>query len=444
VFAERRQQLLNTMGPDAVAVFVGGRLAVRSADTEFPFRQDSDFWYLTGFDHPDAVAILSTRDGPAFSLFVQPRNRAAETWTGFRPGVEGAVSDYDAEEAHPREDFLEKLPEFLRGARRIYHTLGRDRDIDARIISLQDEIRRQSRGGVLPANEIIDPRLIVHEMRLHKSDDEIALMQRAADISFEAHHRAARLAQPGRHEYELEAELAHAFRSRGGTGPAYGSIVGSGVNATILHYIRNDQKLAQGDVVLIDAGVEVEGYASDVTRTYPVGGRFEPAARDLYEVVLAAQLAAIDTSAPGKTLPEIHSAALRVLCEGMVTLGVLKGSVDELIESEAYRPYYMHGTSHWLGLDVHDVGAYVTRESKTKQAPDPAGDAKPRPLCKGMVYTIEPGLYISADDPNAPDAFKGIGIRIEDDIVVTENGILNLNRDIPKTVEAIEAWVQGH
>lgn len=443
MFAERRQQMLNAMGPGAVAVFVGGRLAVRSADTEFPFRQDSDFWYLTGFDHPDAVAILSTRDGPSFSLFVQPRDRAAETWTGFRPGVEGAVSDYDAEEAHPREDFLEKLPEFLRGARRIYHTLGRDRDIDARIISLQDEIRRQSRGGVLPANEIVDPRLIVHEMRLHKSDDEIELMQRAADISCEAHHRAARLTQPDRFEYELEAELAHTFRSRGGTGPAYGSIVGSGVNATILHYIRNDQKLAKGDVVLIDAGVEVEGYASDVTRTYPVGGRFEPAARDLYEVVLAAQLAAIDTSAPGRTLPEIHSAALRVLCEGMATLGVLKGSVDELIETEAYRPYYMHGTSHWLGLDVHDVGAYVTKASATGQTSDQAVEATPRPLSRGMVYTIEPGLYISAEDPNAPDAFKGIGIRIEDDIVVTENGILNLNRDIPKTVEAIEAWVQG-
>ncbi len=427
------------MGPDAVAVFVGGRLAVRSADTEYPFRQDSDFWYLTGFDHPDAVAILSTRDGPSFSLFVQPRDPAAETWTGFRPGVEGAVSDFDAEQAHPREDLLEKLPELLRGAQRIYHTLGRDRDIDARIISLQDEIRRQSRGGILPANEIVDPRLLVHEMRLHKSDDEIQLMQRAADISCEAHRRAALLAQPGRHEYELEAELAYIFRSRGGAGPAYGSIVGSGVNATILHYIRNDQQLAKGDLVLIDAGVEVEGYASDVTRTYPVGGRFEPAARDLYEVVLAAQLAAIDASGPGKTLPEIHSAALHVLCEGLVTLGVLKGSVDEMIESEGYRPYYMHGTSHWLGLDVHDVGAYVTKSGKQDQA----GEAKPRPLCKGMVYTIEPGLYISENDPNAPEAFKGIGIRIEDDIVITEDGILNLNRDIPKTVDAIEAWVRG-
>jgi len=430
------------MGPDAVAVFVGGRLAVRSADTEYPFRQDSDFWYLTGFDHPDAVAILSTRDGPSYRLFVQPRDPAAETWTGFRPGVEGAVSDYEAEEAHPRENFLEKLPELLRGARRIYHTLGRDRDIDARIISLQDEIRRQSRGGILPADEIVDPRLLVHEMRLHKSDAEIELMQRAADISYEAHHRAALLAQPGRHEYELEAELAYTFRSRGGTGPAYGSIVGSGINATILHYIRNDQKLAQGDLVLIDAGVEVEGYASDVTRTYPVGGRFKPEARDLYQVVLAAQLAAIDASGPGKTLPEIHSAALRILCEGMVTLGILCGNVDEIIESEAYKPYYMHGTSHWLGLDVHDVGAYVSKDVTKDGTRDQTDKANPRPLCKGMVYTIEPGLYISADDPKAPEAFRGIGIRIEDDIVVTEDGILNLNRDIPKSVDAIEAWVR--
>ncbi len=441
MFAERRQLLLDSMGPDAVAVFVGGRLAVRSADTEYPFRQDSDFWYLTGFDHPDAVALLSTHDGPAYSLFVQPRDLAAETWTGFRPGVEGAVADYGADEAHPRQELLEKLPERLRGARRIYHTLGRDNAIDARIISLQDEIRRQSRGGILPANEIVDPRLLVHEMRLFKSEAEIQLMQRAADISCEAHHRAASLAHPDRHEYELEAALAHTFRSLGGTGPAYGSIVGGGRNATILHYIRNDQKLKKGELVLIDAGVEVEGYASDVTRTYPVGGHFEPAARDLYEIVLAAQLAAIDVSKPGKTLPEIHSVALRVLCEGMLELGILKGSVDEVIENESFRPYYMHGTSHWLGLDVHDVGAYVTQAPQT--GANATGEAKPRPLGKGMVYTVEPGLYIRADDPKAPEAFKGIGIRIEDDIVVTEDGILNLNREIPKTVDAIEAWVQG-
>ncbi len=427
------------MGPEAVAIFVGGRLAVRSADTEFPFRQDSDFWYLTGFDHPQAIAVFSTREGPDFTLFVQPCDPVAETWNGYRPGVEGAVDDYEADIAYPVEEILSKLPEILRGAARLYHVLGRDREIDARIVALQEEIRRQSRGGVLPVNEIVDPRRIVHEMRLLKSPAEIALMQRAADISFEAHRRAARMAQPGRFEYELEAELAHAFRSRGGTGPAYNSIVGSGVNGTILHYVRNDQELAPGQIVLIDAGVEYEGYASDVTRTYPVGGRFESAARDLYEIVLSAQLASIEASQPGATLPEIHAASVRALCEGMADLGILEGEVDGLIESEAYRPYYMHGTSHWLGLDAHDVGAYVIK-NVTKNGGE---ETKPRPLEAGMAYTIEPGLYIAKDDASAPEAFKGLGIRIEDNLVVTKEGILNLTREIPKRIDEIEAWVRG-
>jgi Xaa-Pro aminopeptidase len=433
VFAERRQKFLDAMGPDAVAIFVGARLMTRSADTEFPFRQDSDFWYLTGFDHPDAIAILSTRTGPAFTLFVQPRDPTAETWTGYRPGVEGATADYDADAAHARDELLDKLPDALRGADRIYHVLGRDGEIDARIISFQEEIRRQSRGGVLPAREIIDPRLALDEMRLIKSDAEIELMQRAADISLEAHAAAARLTHAGHFEYELEAELGRIFRARGGAGPAYGTIVGGGRNATILHYIRNDQVLREGEVVLIDAGVEYQGYASDVTRTYPVGGRFEPAARDIYQVVLEAQLAAIAAARPATTLPDIHSAALRALCEGMVSLGILSGSIDEIIEKETYRPYYMHGTSHWLGLDVHDVGAYVKRTG--------GAEAKPRPLEPGMAFTIEPGLYVGANDENAPAAFRGIGVRIEDDIVVTENGILNLNREIPKKVDDVEAWV---
>ncbi|MCR9094655.1 MAG: aminopeptidase P N-terminal domain-containing protein [bacterium] len=435
MFAERRQQMLQAMGPDAVAIFVGGRLAVRSADTEYPFRQDSDFWYLTGFDHPDAIAVLSTREGPDFTLFVQPRDRDAEIWTGYRPGVDGAVADYDADEAHPIEAFHAKLPDLLRGAARIYHVLGRDAAIDARIVALQEEIRRQSRGGVLPANELIDPRLLVHEMRLVKSPAEIEIMQRAADISLEGHHRAARACFAGRHEYELEAELAYAFRARGGSGPAYGSIVGSGKNATILHYITNDQPLAAGEVVLIDAGVELEGYASDVTRCYPVDGRFEPAARALYELVLAAQLASFEVSRPGGTLPEVHMATVRVLTQGLVDLGFLSGDLDGLIEKEAYKPYYMHGTSHWLGLDVHDVGAYVVKNGDEKPSP--------RPLAPGMAYTIEPGLYVSPDDPNAPDRFKGIGIRIEDNVVITEDGHLNLTRSIPKTADDIEAWIKG-
>ncbi len=440
MFAQRRQQVLEAMGPDAVAIFVGARLAVRSGDTEFPFRQDSDFWYLTGFDHPDAVAILSTRDGPSFTLFVQPRDPAAETWTGYRPGVDGALEDYGADAAHPIGELDAKLEEHVRGAARLYHAFGRAGDIDARIVSLQDEIRRQSRGGVLPAREIVDPRLIVHEMRLVKSPTEIELMQHAADISREAHAKTARLVREGRFEYELEAELAHVFRARGGAGPAYGSIVGSGHNATILHYIRNDRRLEKGEVVLIDAGVEYQGYASDVTRTYPVDGHFESAARDVYEVVLAAQLAAIEASRPGTTLPEIHQAALRVLCDGMVGLGLLEGEVDDLIEKEAYKPYYMHGTSHWLGLDVHDVGAYVVEPAEAGgNASD--SEARPRPLAAGMAYTIEPGIYVGRDDPNAPEALKGIGIRIEDDIVVTDDGILNLTREIPKQIDEIEAWV---
>ncbi len=445
--------MLDAMGPGAIAIFVGARLQTRSADTEFPFRQDSDFWYLTGFDHPDAVAILSTRDGPRFTLFVQPRDPAAETWTGYRPGVEGAVSDFDADAAYPRDEFLSKLSETLRGAERIYHVLGRDLEIDASIISLQEDIRRRSRGGVLPVREIIDPRIELHEMRLFKSEAEIALMQHAADITLEAHGAAARLTHPGRFEYELEAELGRVFRGRGGVGPAYGTIVGGGHNATILHYIRNDQELHAGDVVLIDAGVEYQGYASDVTRTYPVGGRFESATRDVYEVVLEAQMAAIGVSRPGATLPEIHAKAVRVLCEGMVSLGILKGSVDEIIEKETYRRCYMHGTSHWLGLDVHDVGAYVKHQEVEHQDAKQKGarestlkssktdTLQPRPLEPGMTFTIEPGLYLGVNDDEVPEAFRGIGIRIEDDIVVTKSGILNLNERIPKKVDEIEAWV---
>lgn len=435
MFAERRKLLLDAMGPDAVALFVGARLVTRSADTEFPFRQDSDFWYLTGFDHPDAVAVLSTREGPEFTLFVQPRDPAAETWTGYRPGVEGAVGEFGADAAFRRDELPEKLSEILRGADRIYHVLGRDADLDQRVVALQEEIRRQSRGGVLPARELVDPRIALHEMRLFKSDAEIALMQHAADISREAHGAAARLTHPGRFEYELEAELGRVFRARGGSGPAYGSIVGGGKNATILHYIRNDQELQAGDVVLIDAGVEYQSYASDVTRTYPVGGRFEAAHKDVYELVLAAQTASIDASRPGATLPDVHNASVRTLCDGLISLGILGGSVDEAIEKEGYRRYYMHGTSHWLGLDVHDVGAYVKKNG--------SGETKPRPLEPGMAYTIEPGLYFGPKDSEVPEAYRGIGVRIEDDVVVTREGITNLTEAIPKTVADVEAWVQA-
>lgn len=418
------------MGPDAVAIFIGARVAIRSNDTEYPFRQDSDFWYLTGFDHPDAVAILRTDDGPPFTLFVQPRDRAAETWTGYRPGLEGARDDYAADAAHAIDDLLKELPRIVEGARRIYHVLGRHSELDRRLVELLDELRRRSRMGVTPADEIVDPRSIVHEMRLLKEKDEVDLLRRAASITREGHLEAARLAHEGHFEYELEAALDYGYRRRGAAGPAYASIVGGGANASILHYVRNDQPLRDGELVLIDSGAEVEGYAADVTRTYPVGGRFSAARRDVYDAVLAAQQAALEASRPGATLDEIHDVTLRCLVEGMLGLGLLSGGVDENLEKGHYRSYYMHRTSHWLGLDVHDVGSYASGPS-------------PRPLEAGMVFTVEPGLYIAADAEAAPEAIRGMGVRIEDDVLVTETGIENLSAAIPKDPDAIEAVVRG-
>jgi Xaa-Pro aminopeptidase len=439
VFAERRQRFLDALGPDSVAILIGARLATRSADTEYPFRQDSDFWYLTSFDQPDAVAVFRTDGGPAFTLFVQPKDRAAETWTGIRPGVEGAVEQCGADEAHACGEFVDKLPGILERAHHVYHVLGRREDVDRKIVSVQEELRARTKLGFAPAADLIDPRHLLHEMRLFKAVDELELMRRAAAISAEAHERAARLAQPGCFEYQLEAELLHVFRGRGGSGPAYSSIVGGGPNAAILHYVTNDQKLEKDSLVLIDAGAEFDGYASDVTRTYPVGGKFVGAGRAVYEVVLAAQQAALTECRPGATLPQIHEAAVRALIEGMISLKLVKGTVDDVFKDESYRPWYMHGTSHWLGLDVHDVGTYST---------GPAGrrtpkDTKPRTLEAGMVFTVEPGLYVRNDDENAPESLRGIGVRIEDDVIVTADGHENLNTAIPKKIADVEAWVRA-
>jgi Xaa-Pro aminopeptidase len=418
------------MGSDAVTIVIGARVASRSHDTEYAFRQDSDFWYLTGFDHPDAVAIFRTDDGKPFTLFVQPRDLAAETWTGHRPGVEGAVERYGADDAQEIGGLLDALPDILRKAKRIYHTLGRRADIDAKLVEVQESLRLRSRQGVSPASELLDPRTIVHEMRLIKSPEELEIMRRAAEISHEAHREAARMLEPGRLEYELEAVLNYTFRRRGGSGPAYGSIVAGGPNATTLHYVINNQPLRDGELVLIDAGAELDGYASDVTRTYPVNGRFSGAGKEVYDAVLMAQQTGLNAVRPGATLPDIHQATLRSLVESMLAIGLLSGTTDELIESEAYRRYYMHGTSHWLGLDVHDAGSYVT------------GD-EPRALEPGMTFTVEPGVYVSPNDDEAPEAFRGIGVRIEDDVVITEEGSENLTLAIPKQRDDVEAWMRS-
>jgi Xaa-Pro aminopeptidase len=429
VFAARRQRFLDAMGPDAIAILLGARPVTRSADTHYPFRQDSDFHYLTGFDHPNAAAVLRTDGGPTYALYVEPHEREAEIWTGYRPGLEGARRDFGADEAHPYTELPGHLPKLLEGTRRLHHQLGRSHELDRRIAETCDGLRLRSRTGVIAADTVVDPRSILHELRLHKEHRELDIMRRAADISREAHQEAARLARDGVFEYELEATLDYVFRRRGASGPAYPSIVGGGVHATILHYVTNDQKLRGGDLVLIDAGCELEGYASDVTRTYPVGGSFEGERRALYEAVLAAQEAALDAVRPGATLDAIHSITLRALVEGLVELGLLAGDVGELVSQEAYKPYYMHRTSHWLGLDVHDVGTYTK-------------DGKPRTLEPGMVFTVEPGLYVSRDDASAA-SFQGIGVRIEDDVVVTEEGCEILTEAIPKAPDEVEAWVRG-
>jgi Xaa-Pro aminopeptidase len=418
------------MGPDAVAVLLGARLATRSADTHFPFRQDSDFWYLTGFNHPHAAAVLRTDGGPPFALFVEPRQPEAEVWNGYRPGVEGALRDYGADTAFPSCELISALPKLLEKVQRVFHVLGRDAALDAKLVESLDAMRLRSRMGLVPPAEIVDPRSILHEMRLLKESEELEIMRQAADISREAHAAAARLARDGTYEYELEAVLDFTFRRRGATGPAYTTIVGGGKNATVLHYVTNDQPLREGELVLVDAGCELKGYASDVTRTYPVGGKLEGAARSVYELVLAAQQAAFEVAKPGATLDELHTAALRVLTDGMVQLGLLSGNLDDLIASNAYRPYYMHRTSHWLGLDVHDVGAYTA-------------NGKPRPLEPGMVFTIEPGLYISAEAEGADPRLRGIGVRIEDDVLITSSGHQNLTAAIPKRPADVEAWVRG-
>jgi Xaa-Pro aminopeptidase len=430
VFSERRQRFLDAMGPDSVAILIGASLATRSADTEFPFRQDSDLWYLTGFGHPDAVAVLRTDGGPAFTLFVQPRDRTAETWTGIRPGIEGAKEEYGADEAYASGELIEKLPGVLERARHVHHVLGRRSDVDRKIVAVQEELRTRTKLGFAPAADIIDPRHILHEMRLFKEEAEIELMRQAAAISSAGHAKAAGLAHPGNFEYQLEAELLHAFRGRGASGPAYSSIVGGGHNAAILHYVTNEAELEPDTMVLIDAGAELAGYVADVTRTYPVGGRFTGTGRAVYEVVLAAQEAALAECRPGATLPAIHKTAVRTLIEGMISLKLVEGTVDDIFKDESYKPWYMHGTSHWLGLDVHDVGTYA--HGKT-----------PRKLEPGMVFTIEPGLYVREDDENAPESLRGLGVRIEDDVVITEDGHENLNTSIPKRIPDIEAWVRA-
>ena len=427
IFSERRKRLIEKIGPGAIVVLPSAPVSIRSNDVEFVYRQDSDFYYLTGFAEPESVAVIAPghKDGE-FVLFVRPRDKERETWTGRRAGVEGAVIDYGADKAYTVAELDRVLAEYLHGYERVLFPIGLNQEMTDRMLAmLRASYQRRPQSGDGPSG-ILDSRHVIHEMRLFKHPEEIAAMRHAAEISNQAHRRAMREGRPGMMEWEIEALIDYTFRSRGAAGPSYPSIVASGPNATVLHYIVNDRRIEPGDLVLVDAGCEYDFYASDVTRTYPVGGRFSPLQRELYEIVLGAQIKAIESVRPGVKVEEVHNLALGVLVEGMRAHGLLAGSAEEIISSQSYRRFYMHRTSHWLGMDVHDVGLYRIGGESRKLEP-------------GMVLTVEPGLYIAPDDEIAPERYRGIGIRIEDDVLVTSDGHDVITAAIPKSVADLEA-----
>ncbi|MFZ6695281.1 aminopeptidase P N-terminal domain-containing protein [Stenotrophomonas acidaminiphila] len=427
-YAQRRRQLMEAAGDDAILVLPAAPERVRSNDTHYPYRQDSDFWYLCGFPEPEAVLVLipGRRHGETI-LFCRERDPEREAWDGPREGQEGAVARYGMDDAYPIEDLDDILPGLLEGRSRVYYHFGRDADFDLKLIGWVNRVRSQVRHGAQPPHEFLELGHLLHEQRLFKSPAEIALMQRAADISVQAHRAAMRLARAGIHEYELQAELEREFR-RHAACPAYNSIIGAGANACVLHYRANGGGSGEGDLVLIDAGAEYHGYASDITRTFPVNGRFSAEQRALHDLVLAAQAAALEQAQPGIAYEEGHLAAVEVLTEGLLRLGLLRGDLEENLIEGHYKRFYRHKTGHWLGLDVHDVGDYkLAGESRLLEA--------------GMVFTIEPGLYVSPDDHSVEPRWRGIGIRIEDDVLITADGHRVLTAALERSADEIEAFM---
>jgi Xaa-Pro aminopeptidase len=422
-FKERRERVLAAIRP-GVLVIASAPLAIRNNDVEHEYRQDSDFFYLTGFDEPESVLVLNSNSEQPFTLFVRSRDPEREVWDGVRAGVEGAVSDFGADVAFPIGELSLKLPDVIQNTERVFYRLGKDRAFDDTLLTALDRVRARARLGVTCPTSIVDSATVVHESRLKKSELELRAMQRAIDITRDAHVAAMAQASPGMFEYEVEAILRGIFRRFGSERPAYSPIVGSGPNATVLHYHRNDRRMEEGDLLLIDAGCEFDYYASDVTRTFPVSGTFTAAQRAIYQLVLDAQLASIELTRAGSTFDEVHAASVKVITSGLVELGIIQGPVDVAISELRYKPYFMHKTSHYLGMDVHDVGAYFI-----------AG--KPRPLEAGMVITVEPGIYISHSAPVAQE-YRGIGVRIEDDVLVTNDRPVVLSEAIPKRVDEIE------
>lgn len=430
-YPKRRQALMEKMSPNSIAILASAPVTVRNRDVEHPFRQDSDFYYLSGFDEEHSVLVLIPgREHGEYVLFCQEKIKEQEIWTGRRVGPEAAPETLGCDDAFPITDIDDILPGLIEGKDRIYANLGTSPEFDQKLMQWVNHIKTQVRSGATPPHEFSALDHLLHELRLVKSPAEVEVMRHAAEISAEAHTRAMQIVRPGMREYQLEADIMQIFMAAGSRWPAYPSIVGAGDNGCILHYTRNDDEIKDGDLVLIDAGCELDYYASDITRTFPANGTFSEPQRKLYQLVLDAQAAAIAATKAGNHWNQPHEAAVQVLTEGLVELGLLEGEVEELIESQAYRQFYMHKTGHWLGMDVHDVGEYrVNGEWRT--------------LAPGMVLTIEPGLYVAPDDDSVDEQWRGIGIRIEDDVVVTEKGCDILTKDVVKEIADIEALMSA-
>ena len=425
-FLRRRQALLAQMVPGSAALLFAAPEATRSADSEYPYRQSSDFWYFTGFNEPEAVLVLIKSDDTHNHsvLFNRVRDKTAEIWFGRRLGQEAAPKKLGVDRALAFPEIDEHLYQLLNGLDAVYHAQGEYAYADTILFAALDKLRKGSRQNLKAPATLTDWRPIVHEMRLFKSAEEIDVLRRAGEISALAHTRAMQVCRPGMFEYQLEGEIQHEFNRHGARFPSYNTIVGAGENGCILHYTENESEMRAGDLVLIDAGCEYKGYAGDITRTFPVSGKFTPAQREIYDIVLASLERALELFRPGTSIQEVTGEVVRIMITGLVKLGILHGDVDQLITENAHRPFFMHGLSHWLGLDVHDVGVY--------------GQDRSRILEPGMVLTVEPGLYI-APDADVPPAYRGIGIRIEDDILITEDGNENLTVSVVKKADDIEA-----
>jgi len=429
-FAKRRTQLMRMAGDDSIIIVRAAPARFRNSDVHYPYRQDSDFLYLTGFHEPDALLVLIPGgDSGRCILFCRERDPEREMWDGPMTGLRGAVADFGMDEAFAHEDIAKRLPGMLHNRDRIYYDLGRAPLFDQQLIGWLNDFRDKSRKTFHAPEEIHALDHMLHDLRLYKSREELASMKRSAQVAVEAHERAMQVCRPGMNEAEIHAELLYTF-TRHQCEPSYQAIVGGGANACILHYIANNSVLNEGELLLIDAGAEYDGYASDITRTFPISGKFSPEQRDLYDVVLAAQLAAIEKAQPGNQWDEVHEEAVRVATQGMIDLGILKLSLEEELEEEGYKHFYVHNTGHWLGLDVHDVGEYQI-------------DGHSRELEPGMVMTIEPGIYIPPNDTSVRKCFRGLGIRIEDNVAITKKAPLILTAGLAKTADDIEALMAG-